>query len=228
MDVLVIDVGGTHVKILATGQTDKREFDSGPKMTAEQMVSGVRQLAGDWSYDVVSIGYPGPVLHNRPVADPKNLGPGWMGFDFNKAFGRQVKVINDAAMQALGSYHGRRMLFLGLGTGLGSALVLDNCVLQLELGDLPYRDGSIIEDYLGKPGLARLGEKNWQRDVEHALVQLKKSLIADYIVLGGGNAKKLDELPEGVERGHNRNAFLGGTRLWQIDPRTRRPKWQIL
>jgi hypothetical protein len=131
-------------------------------------------------------------------------------------------------MQALGSYRGRRMLFLGLGTGLGSALVWNNYVLPLELGDLPYRNGDIIEDYLGKPGLTRLGEKTWQRDVEHALVQLKKSLIADYVVLGGGNAKKLDDLPEGVQRGHNRNAFLGGTRLWQVDPQTRRPKWRIL
>jgi predicted NBD/HSP70 family sugar kinase len=156
------------------------------------------------------------------------LGRGWVRFDFDKALGKPVRIINDAAMQALGSYHGRRMLFLGLGTGLGSALVWSNYVLTLELGDLPYGNGSIIEDYLGKPGLARFGEKNWRRDVEHALVQLKKSLIADYIVLGGGNAKKLDVLPKGVERGHNRNAFLGGTRLWQIDSRTRRAKWQIL
>ena len=164
----------------------------------------------------------------RILSEPKHLGKGWARFDFEKAFGKPVRIINDASMQALGSYRGGRMLFLGLGTGLGSALVWSNYVLPLELGDLPYRNGSIIEDYLGKPGLARLGEKTWRRDVEHALVQLKKALIADYVVLGGGNAKKFDELPEGIERGHNRNAFLGGTRLWQIDPRTRRPKWQIL
>jgi hypothetical protein len=197
-------------------------------LTPRAMVAQVKALIADWKFDAISLGFPAPVRDGQIQSEPKHLGKGWVGFDFKKALGRPVCILNDAAMQALGSYHGRRMLFLGLGTGLGSALVLDNCVLQLELGDLPYRDGSIIEDYLGKPGLARLGEKTWGRDVEHALVQLKKSLIADYIVLGGGNAKKLDELPEGVERGHNRNAFLGGIRLWQIDPRTRRPKWQIL
>src|SRR5262249_42293160 len=161
-------------------------------------------------------------------SEPKHLGNGWVGFDFAKAFGKPVRIINDASMQALGSYRGSRMLFLGLGTGLGSALVWNDCVLPLELGDLPYRNGHIIEDYLGKPGLARRWKNKWQRDVEHALVQLKKALIADCVVLGGGNAKKFDELPQGIERGNNRNAFLGGKRLWQIDPRTHRPKWQIL
>ena len=192
------------------------------------MVAQIKPLITDWKFDAISMGFPASVLDGRIRSEPKHLGKGWVRFDFDKALGRPVRILNDAAMQALGSYHGRRMLFLGLGTGLGSALVLGNCVLQLELGDLPYRNGSIIEDYLGKLGLARLGEKTWQRDVQHALVQLKKSLIADYVVLGGGNAKKLDVLPDGVELGHNRNAFLGGTRLWQIDPRTRRPKWQIL
>ena len=162
------------------------------------------------------------------MSEPKHLGKGWVGFDFKKALGKPVRIINDASMQALGSYRGRRMLFLGLGTGLGSALVWTNYVLPLELGDLPYRNGRVIEDYLGKPGLAWLGEKTWRRDVYYALVQLKKSLIADYVVLGGGNAKKMDELPEGVERGNNRNAFLGGTRLWQVNPRTRRLKWHVL
>jgi len=168
------------------------------------------------------------VRDGRIVSEPKHLGKGWVRFDFEKAFGKPVRIINDASMQALGSYHGGRMLFLGLGTGLGSALVWTKYVLPLELGDLPYRNGSIIEDYLGKPGLARRGENSWRRDVEHALVQLKKALIADYVVLGGGNAKKFDELPRGIERGQNRNAFFGGTRLWQIDPHTQRPKWQIL
>ena len=225
--ILVIDVGGTHVKLMIS-RTEKRKFDSGPKMAPREMVTQMKPLLTEWTFDAVSIGFPSPVRDGRILSDPKHLGKGWVGFDFEKALGKPVRIINDAAMQALGSYRGRRMLFLGLGTGLGSALVWNNCVLPLELGDLPYRNGDIIEDYLGKPGLTRLGEKTWQRDVEHALVQLKKSLIADYVVLGGGNAKKLDDLPEGVQRGHNRNAFLGGTRLWQVDPRTRRPKWRIL
>jgi predicted NBD/HSP70 family sugar kinase len=225
--ILVIDVGGSNVKLLIS-RTERRKFKSGPKLTPRAMVAQIKPLITDWKFDAISMGFPAPVLDGRIRSEPKHLGKGWVRFDFDKALGRPVRILNDAAMQALGSYHGRRMLFLGLGTGLGSALVLGNCVLQLELGDLPYRNGNIIEDYLGKPGLARLGEKTWQRDVQHALVQLKKSLIADYVVLGGGNAKKLDVLPDGVELGHNRNAFLGGTRLWQIDPRTRRPKWQIL
>ena len=225
--ILVIDVGGTHVKLMIS-RSKKSKFDSGPKMTPREMVTQMKPLLTEWNFDAVSIGFPSPMRDGRILSDPKHLGKGWAGFDFEKALGKPVRVINDAAMQALGSYRGRRMLFLGLGTGLGSALIWEKTVLPLELGDLPYRNGSVIEDYLGKPGLAELGEKTWQRDVEHALVQLKKSLIADYVVLGGGNAKKLDELPEGVERGHNRNAFLGGIRLWQIDARTRRPKWQIL
>jgi len=225
--ILVIDVGGSNVKLLIS-RTERRKFKSGPKLTPRAMVAQIKPLITDWKFDAISMGFPAPVRDGQIRSEPKHLGKGWVRFDFDKALGRPVRILNDAAMQALGSYHGRRMLFLGLGTGLGSALVLGNCVLQLELGDLPYRNGSVIEDYLGKPGLARLGEKTWQRDVQHSLVQLKKSLIADYVVLGGGNAKKLDVLPDGVELGHNRNAFLGGTRLWQVDPRTRRPKWQIL
>jgi polyphosphate glucokinase len=225
--ILVIDIGGTHVKLMIS-RTEKRKFDSGPKMAPREMVTQMKPLLTEWTFDAVSIGFPAPVRDGRILSDAKHLGKGWVGFDFEKALGKPVRIINDAAMQALGSYHGRRMLFLGLGTGLGSALVWNNYVLSLELGDLPYRNGNIIEDYLGKPGLNRLGEKTWQRDVEHALVQLKKSLIADYVVLGGSNAKKLDDLPKGVQRGHNRNAFLGGTRLWQVDPRTGRSKWRIL
>jgi hypothetical protein len=225
--ILVVDVGGSNIKLMIS-RRDKRKFKSGPNLTPRAIVAEMKPLVRDWKFNAISIGFPAPVRHGRIASEPKHLGKGWVGFNFEKAFGKPVRIINDAAMQALGSYHGARMLFLGLGTGLGSALVWDNYVLPLELGDLPYRNGSIIEDDLGKPGLARLGEKTWRRDVEHALVQLKKSLIADYVVLGGGNAKKLDKLPEGVERGHNRNAFLGGTRLWQIDSRTRRPKWQIL
>jgi hypothetical protein len=225
--ILVIDVGGSNVKLLIS-RTEKRKFKSGLTLTPRAMISQIKPLVSDWKFDAISMGFPAPVRDGRIVGEPKHLAKGWVRFDFAKAFGKPIRVINDAAMQALGSYHGGRMLFLGLGTGLGSALVWDNYVLPLELGDLPYRNGAIIEDYVGKPGLARFGEKTWRRDVEHALVQLKKSLIADYVVLGGGNAKKLDGLPKGVERGHNRNAFLGGTRLWQTDPRTRRPKWQIL
>jgi polyphosphate glucokinase len=225
--ILVIDIGGSNVKLMMS-RHEKRKFKSGPNLTPRGIVPEMKPLVSDWKFNAISIGFPAPVCDGRILSEPKHLGRGWVGFDFEKAFGKPVRIINDAAMQALGSYHGRRMLFLGLGTGLGSALVWSNYVLPLELGDLPYSNGSIIEDYLGKLGLARLGEKTWRRDVEHALVQLKKSLIADYVVLGGGNAKKLDMLPAGVERGHNRNAFLGGTRLWQIDSHTRRPKWRIL
>src|SRR3981081_1962438 len=209
--VLVVDIGGTHVKLLMSLR-DKREFESGPAMTPRDFVVKMKETTGGWKFNAISIGFPSVVLEGRIVKDPKHLGPGWAGFNF-KALGKPVRIINDAAMQALGSYHGRRMLFLGLGTGLGSALVWDSYVLPLELGDLPYRNGSIIEDYLGKAGQGRLGEKAWQHDVQHALLQLKKSFIADYVVLGGGNAKELNEIPKGIELGHNRNAFLGGVRL---------------
>src|SRR6266536_873336 len=225
--IIVIDVGGTHDKLMIS-RPEKRKIDSGLTMTPRELVTQMKPLLADWSFAAVSVGFPSPVRDGRILSDPKHLGRGWVGFNFEKALGKPVRIINDAAMQALGSYHGRRMLFLGLGTGLGSALVWDKFVLPLELGDLPYRNGSIIEDYLGEAGQARIGEKAWQRDVQHALVQLKKSLIADYVVLGGGNAKELNEIPKGIELGHNRNAFLGGVRLWQIDSRTRRPKWQIL
>jgi polyphosphate glucokinase len=228
LSILVIDVGGTHIKVQATGRSKPVKIRSGPKMTARQMARSVRAVTDGWRYSAVSIGYPGPVLHGKPVSEPRNLGGGWLGFDFEKAFGCPVRIINDAAMQALGSYRGRRMLFLGLGTGLGSTLIWESNVLPLELGDLPYGNGHIIEDYLGKSGLKKLGEKAWKSEVRRAVLMLKKSLIADYVVLGGGSAKKLDQLPEGVELGHNRNAFLGGIRLWQNDPHTRRAKWQIL
>jgi ROK family protein len=225
--ILVIDVGGSNVKLMIS-RSERRKFKSGRKLTPRAMVAQIKLLVVDWEFDAISLGFPAPVRNGKIVSEPKHLGQGWVRFDFKEALGKPVRIINDAAMQALGSYHGRRMLFLGLGTGLGSALVWNDYVLPLELGDLPYRNGSIIEDYLGKAGQARLGEKAWQRGVQHALIQLKKSLIADYVVLGGGNAKELNEIPKGIERGHNRNAFLGGVRLWQIDSRTRRPKWQIL
>ena len=224
---MVIDVGGNHVKLMIS-RAQKRKFKSGRKMTPPRMVSGIKQLLDGWKFDLVSIGFPSPVVNGRIVAEPKNLGRGWVGFNFIKAFGKPVRVVNDAAMQALGSYRGGRMLFLGLGTGLGSTLIWENNVLPLELGDLPYPDHHIIEDFLGRAGISKLGEKQWRREVNRAVAQLKKSVIADYVVLGGGNAKKLDHLPDGVERGFNRNAFLGGTRLWQMNPRTQRPKWRIM
>jgi polyphosphate glucokinase len=225
--ILVIDVGGSNVKLMVS-RAQRIKFKSGGKLTPRAMVAEIKPLVADWEFDAVSLGFPSPVRNGKIVSEPKHLGKGWVGFEFEKALRKPVRIINDAAMQALGSYHGRRMLFLGLGTGLGSALVWDSYVLPLELGDLPYRNGSIIEDYLGKAGQVRLGEKTWQRDVQHALVQLKKALIADYVVLGGGNAKELNKIPKGIELGHNRNAFLGGVRLWQINSRTQRRKWQIL
>jgi polyphosphate glucokinase len=213
------------VKILATGQEERREFPSGPTLTAEQMVRGVKELAGDWRYDAASIGYPGPILHGRPVAEPHNLATGWVGFDYAAAFGCPVKVINDAAMQALGSYKGGKMLFLGLGTGLGSAMVLDGIVEPMELSHLPYKKGT-FEDYVGIRGLDRLGKKKWHRCVEDVVAVLIAALEPDDVVLGGGNVKKLKELPASCRAGDNANAFLGGFRLW--DEETPRPKIENL
>jgi polyphosphate glucokinase len=214
MNVLVVDVGGTHVKILATGQDQPRRFPSGPSLTAEQMVAAVKDLAGEWTYDVVSIGYPGPVLQGRPVAEPRNLGPGWVGFDYQAAFGRPVKLVNDAAMQALGSYRGGKMLFLGLGTGLGSTLVVDGIVEPMELGHLPYRKGT-YEDYVGLRGLEQRGKKKWRLYVADVVALLTAALEPDDVVLGGGNIKKLKQLPPGCRAGDNANAFRGGFRLWE-------------
>jgi polyphosphate glucokinase len=215
MTVLVVDVGGTHIKILATGKKQHRQVESGPTMTAEQMVAAVKQLAAGWRYDRVSIGYPGPVIHNHPLHEPMNMGGGWVGFDFNTAFGHPVKLINDAAMQALGSYKGGHMLFLGLGTGLGSAMVVNSIVQPMELGHLPYNKGRTYEDYLGLRGLKRVGKKRWRRQVVVVIEQLKAALQPDDVVIGGGNAKKLDELPIGCRLGDNANAFIGGFQLWQ-------------
>lgn len=214
MNVLVVDVGGTHVKILATGQKQPREFPSGPKLTPKQMVAGVKKLAKDWNYDAVSIGYPGPVLRNRPISEPHNLGSGWAGFDFEKAFKCPVKVVNDAAMQALGSYKRGKMLFLGLGTGLGSAMVIDGIVEPMELGHLPYRR-STFEDYVGIRGHDRLGHKKWEQAVRDVIARLIAALEPEDVVLGGGNVNKLKKLPPGCRAGDNANAFAGGFRLWQ-------------
>ena len=225
--ILVIDIGGSNVKAMIS-RAQRRKFKSGPDMTPREMVAQLKPLVQDWTFDAISMGFPSPVRNGCILSEPKHLAPGWARFNYEKSLGKPVRIINDAAMQALGSFHGRRMLFLGLGTGLGSALIWETNVLPLELGDLPYGNGHIIEDYLGKSGLKRLGEKDWKREVFRAVVLLKKSLLADYVVLGGGSAKKLDELPESVELGHNRNAFLGGVRLWQTDPRTGRPKWNFM
>ena len=214
MDVLVLDVGGTHVKILATGQTDKREFASGPKMTARQMVTQVKRLARGWRYDAVSIGYPGPVLHDRVLAEPHNLGPGWVGFDFKRAFGRPVRILNDAAMQALGSYTGGRMLFLGLGTGLGTALIADGIVEPMEIGHLPYLKHT-YEDYVSEQALERMGKKKWRKHVADVIERLSAALEPDEIVIGGGNVRHLKELPPHCRAGDNANAFAGGFKLWE-------------
>jgi polyphosphate glucokinase len=212
--VLAVDVGGTHVKILATGKKEKREVASGTGMTAAQMVSSVRKLAQDWKYQVVSIGYPGPVLHNRPVAEPRNLGAGWMGFDFEEAFGRPTKIINDAAMQALGSYRSGKMLFLGLGTGLGSTLIADGILEPMELGHLPYKKAT-YEDYVGARGLRHFGKKKWREHVADVVARLTTALEPTDIVIGGGNVSKLKELPPGCRAGENANAFTGGFRMWE-------------
>lgn len=213
--VLVIDVGGTHIKVLATGQKESRKVESGPTMTPTMMVQQVKQLVKDLSYDVVSIGYPGPAVRGHPVHNPANLGIGWVGFDFHKAFGKPVRLVNDAAMQALGSYQGGSMLFLGLGTGLGSALMVDGILEPMELAHLPYKKGRTYEDYVGLRGLQRLGKKKWRRCVTEVVEIFRHALEADYVVLGGGNAKFMKELPKDTRLGANENAFVGGFRLWE-------------
>ena len=214
MRVLVVDVGGTHVKVLATGQEAPREFSSGPTLTAEQMVACVKTVAAGWTYDAVSIGYPGPVLYGRPVAEPRHLGRGWVGFDYQAAFACPVKVVNDAAMQALGSYHGGKMLFLGLGTGLGSTMIVDGIVEPMELGHLPYRDGT-FEEYVGVHGLQAHGLAQWRRDVQDVVTRLIAALEPEDIVLGGGDVHQLETLPPGCRAGDNADAFVGGFRLWE-------------
>ena len=213
MKILVVDIGGTHVKIYVTGKRLSREFPSGPTLTPEQMVCDVQKLAEDWTYNVVSIGYPGPVLRGMPIAEPHNLGKGWVGFNFEAAFQHPVKVINDAAMQALGGYKGGRCLFLGLGTGLGSAFVVDGIVEPMELGHLPYKDGT-FEDYVGMRGLKKYGLKKWRREVADVVAHLAAAMEPDEVVLGGGNTHKLKDLPPRTRLIDNARAFLGGLRLW--------------
>jgi len=214
MNVLVVDVGGTNVKILATGQKESRNLPSGPALSPSQMVAGVKKLAEDWTYEAVSIGYPGVVLRNRVVSEPHNLALGWVGFDFAAAFGCPVKIINDAAMQALGSYKDSELLFLGLGTGLGSAMVVNGVVIPMELAHLSYKKGT-FEDYMGRRGLERLGKKKWRKQVECGIERLIAALRPDDVVLGGGNTKKLKKLPPGCRAGDNANAFVGGFRMWE-------------
>ena len=214
MRVLAIDIGGTNIKTKMR-DTEERKTPSGPTLTASQMVDAVLNMTKDWQYDAVAIGYPGPVVHDKIAQEPHNLGPGWVGYDFARHFGKPVKITNDAAMQALGSYEGGRMLFLGLGTGLGSALILDKSLAPMELAHLPYRKGRTYEDYLGLRGLKKYGKKRWRKAVFDVVSRLKAALVVDYVVLGGGNARKLDELPDGARRGDNTHAFIGGYRLWE-------------
>ncbi len=222
MKVLAIDIGGTNLKVLASGQAEKREVPSGPTLTPRRMVTAAKRLARGWAYDVVSMGYPGPVQHNRPTREPFNLASGWVGFDFARAFGKPVRVLNDAAMQALGSYHGGRMLFLGLGTGLGSALVINGAVEPLELAHLPFKKGKTFEDFVGLRGLERLGKAKWRNEVVEVVAMLQAAMQADYVVIGGGNAKKLAEAPPGAQLGSNDNAFIGGFRMWESPAKARK------
>ena len=225
--VLVVDVGGTYIKLLMS-RCNEREFGSGRGMRPQQLIAKLKENVRGWKFVVASIGFPAPVRKGRIMKDPKHLGKGWIGFNFVRALKKPVRVINDAAMQALGSHVRGRMLFLGLGTGLGAALVWNNNLMQLELGDLPYREHRKIEDWLGKDGLEELGEKAWRKEVIYCVMQLKLSFVADTVVLGGGNVKKMARLPRGVKRGDNRNAFLGGCRLWETNRRTGQPRWRIL
>lgn len=213
-NILVLDVGGTHVKVADSHHQEPVKIDSGPTMTPRVMIAAVRKTTVSWNYSVCSIGFPGPVTHGKPLCEPWNLGKGWVGFDFKKALGCPVKVINDAAMQALGSYEGGRMLFLGLGTGLGSAMIVDGVLEPMELAHLPYKNGRTYEDYLGIAGLERAGKKRWRKHVFDVTERLKNALEADYVVLGGGNSRKLKELPPGARLGDNANAIRGGMRLW--------------
>ena len=214
MNILTVDVGGQNVKVLASNETEPRKMPSGRSLTASTMVEGVKALTPDWTYEVVSIGYPGQVVHNMPAHEPVNLGRGWVAFDYAAALERPTKIINDAAMQAFGSYEGGRMLFIGLGTGLGTAMILEGVVEPMELGHLPYKKRLSYEDYVGRRGMSRLGKKAWRQEVLTVIDIFRAALQPEYIVLGGGNAKLMNELPPDVRLGANANAFIGGFRLW--------------
>ena len=217
MHVLVVDIGGTHIKVRATSRRQLVKIPSGPDMTPRAMVKAVREATSAWTYDAVSLGYPGAVLHGRIASEPRNLGTGWVGFSFSRAFARPVRIINDAAMQALGSYRRGRMLFLGLGTGLGTALIVDGVLEPMEFAHLPYKKGLTYEDYVGKTGLRRLGKKRWRRHVAEVVAMLKAAFEVNDVVIGAGNAKLLKRVPKGARLGNNRHAFLGGVRLWTDD-----------
>ncbi len=215
MQILVVDIGGTNVKVWKTGETDKQKVPSGKKFTPHELVTAMREASADWAFDRVSIGYPGSVVNGRPVSDPYNLGPGWVEFDFAQAFNCPVRIMNDACLQALGSYEGGRMLYLGLGTGIGTTFIIDGKIVPLALGHLPLCAGETFDQRLSRKGLELHGEKRWRRAVFEAAEMLKTAFLADYVVLGGGNAKKLEELPEGCRRGGNHNAYFGGLRMWE-------------
>jgi len=212
--ILVVDVGGSHVKVLATGESERRRFPSSPELTPEEMAQGVVEVTADWKYDVISVGIPTPIRNGRPAREPVNLGTGWVEFDYEAALGKPTKLVNDATMQALGSYEGGRMLFLGLGTGLGSTMILGGTIAPMELGHLPFRKAT-FEEYVGEQGMERLGRKHWKKAVAETVELLTAALEADYVVLGGGNAKELGELPPGARLGRNDNAFAGGFRIWE-------------
>ena len=222
MKVLVVDVGGNNIKLLATGQRVPRKIPSGPTFTARRMVAAVRLATADWRYDAVSIGFPGPVKQGQPVREPVNLGHGWAHFDYVQAFGKPVRMVNDAVMQALGSYRGGRMLFIGLGTGMGAALVVEGHVQPLELAHLPYRNGKTYEEFVGKRGQDRMGKKLWRRVVAEIVPRLLDAFQVDEVVIGGGNAKQLKDVPRGARLGDNANAFAGGFRLWEKATERRR------
>ncbi len=228
MKILVIDIGGNNVKMLASGQTEPRKFPSGPKLTPAKMVAGVKKLAADWEYDAVSIGIPGPVLLGQLILDPANLGPGWVGFDFGRAFGKPVKIINDAAMQALGSYKGGKLLFFGLGTGLGTAMVINGVAESREVAHLHYKKGRTLEDYVGVHARKRLSKKKWRQHVDRIVSFFVERVHADDIVLGGGEVKNLKKLPKRCRAGDNANAFIGGFRLWEETQGQEKPRGKVL
>jgi polyphosphate glucokinase len=213
--ILAIDIGGTHLKVRLSTGTEKRAVESGVTMTPEKMVDAVRGMASDWTYDAIAMGYPGPVTDHVPVSDPHNLAPGWKGFDFAAAFGKPVRIVNDALMQAIGGYEGGHMLFLGLGTGLGSAMIAGNVCLPLELAHLPYKKKRTFEEFVGVHALEAEGKHEWRLIVSDVVTRLQAALRPDYVVIGGGNADKLKELPPKCRVGDNENAFLGGFRIWQ-------------
>ncbi len=219
-NILVIDVGGTHIKLLDQRRDEEVKLASGPSLTCAEMVKQVKKVTAGWGFTHIAIGYPGPVMHGKPAMEPHNLGAGWVKFDFEKAFGCPVRVVNDAAMQALGSYEGKRMLFLGLGTGLGSALIVDGVLAPLELAHLPYKHGKTYEDYLGLRGLEKFGKSDWRKHVAKVATLLKHAMVADYVVFGGGNSRLLKKLPPEMELGSNTNAFKGGFRIWEGAPKT--------